>query len=137
MANTLQINLDNDTANFRTQHSALVFAQTHRPKNTQKAYNRVCKEWKSWCERLQYDNGDLVHEAKLVRFLFDEVINRSLRILFKKRKHDETESDANLVLTAQLADDVEPEEKNNIDFKTLKFQSIRGYKIGLINHYFY
>ena len=44
MTNTLQINLDNDTVNFKIQHSALVLAQIHRFKNTQKVYNRVCKE---------------------------------------------------------------------------------------------
>ena len=47
MANDqVQINLDNDTANFRAQHSALALIQIGRPKNTSRAYERVPKEWR-------------------------------------------------------------------------------------------
>ena len=42
----VQRNLDNDTANFRAQHSALALTQISRPKNTNRAYTRVVKEWK-------------------------------------------------------------------------------------------
>lgn len=132
----VQINLQNDTANFRAQHAALSLAQTNRPKNTSRAYGRACLEWTNWCTQNSYNDGDLVYEAKLVRFLSEEVINRPLKI-GKKRKRDELEEvDAEthenlheaLVRPADAAEDAE-------DAPTLKFQSVRGYKTALINLY--
>lgn len=41
----VQINLDNDTANFRAQHSALGLKQIGWPKNTYCAYVGKIKEW--------------------------------------------------------------------------------------------
>ncbi len=42
----VQQNLDNDTANFRAQQSALALTNISRPKNTICAYIRGMKEWK-------------------------------------------------------------------------------------------
>lgn len=134
MATQVQINLDNDTANFRAQQAALALAQTHRPKNTTKAYTRVEKEWRAWCLSRQFDDGDLVHEAKLVRFLTEEVVNRPLKSSPKKRKREEETPtmdtlNEDLFLPEDVDEDAAPQ--------TLKFQSVRGYKTGLMNLYYY
>ena len=130
MADKYQINLDNDTANFRAQQAALGLSQTHRPKNTSRAYDRHDKEWKDWCTRLQYDDGDIVHESKLVRYLSEEVINRPVKPSKRKRKQEEEESPTLIASEATNADE-------GIVVKTLKFQSIRGVKTALINLYRY
>lgn len=41
----IHINLDNDTANFRDQHSALALTQKSRPKIPSRAYTWVAKYW--------------------------------------------------------------------------------------------
>ena len=132
----IQINLDNDTANFGAQQAALALAQTHRPKNTTKAYTRAEKEWRAWCLKRSFDDGDLVYEAKLVRFLTEEVVDRPLKINNspKKRKRGEespvnTQEDGLFISEEIDEDDASPQ--------TLKFQSIRLYKTGIMSLYYY
>ena len=136
MAAQIQINLSNDTANYRAHQAALSLAQTNRPKNTSRAYNRICQEWRDWCCSHQYDDGDLVHEHKLVRFMTEAVIDRPLRKQQKKRKRDQHEDvnelnniDPDLLAAAQLTDDMPDDDFAADNPATLKFQSIRGYKV--------
>ncbi len=42
----VQQNLDNDTANFRAQHSALALTQNSWSKNISPAYTWALKKWK-------------------------------------------------------------------------------------------
>ena len=133
MANRAQINLENDTANYRAHQSALALALTYRPQNTSRAYGRVEKEWTKWCNRCSYDDGDLVHEGKVVRFLSEEVVNRSLQTAGRKRKRGEEKTNAvdnGLAILVENADAVADDDD---DDATLKFQSIRGYRTALIN----
>ncbi|KAG5922477.1 hypothetical protein E4U61_005085, partial [Claviceps capensis] len=66
MADQLERNLNNDTADFRAHQAALDLTQTNRPKNTSRNYDPIAKEWREWCSRHHYEDGDLVHERKLV-----------------------------------------------------------------------
>ena len=136
MTNKLQINLNNDTTNFKAQHATLNLTQIHRPRNITKAYERVWKKWKVWCEKHKYDDDDIVHESKLVRFLQDEIINRSLKNQFKKRKHQQKTSINDFVIVAKLATKNLDVEKM-IDERTFQYQSVRDYKTRLINLYKY
>ncbi len=104
-----------DTTNFRAQQGALALTITNRSKNISKFYDCVYKEWKTWCDRLEYDDDNLVHESKLVRFLIEEMIARSLKSL-KKRKRDEMKIAKNLFLLANIDD-----ENANASSQTLKY----------------
>ncbi|KAG6089519.1 hypothetical protein E4U15_002551 [Claviceps sp. LM218 group G6] len=95
MADQLERNLNNDTADFRAHQAALNLTQTNRPKNTSRNYDSIAKEWRKWCSRYHYEDGDLVHERKLVRFTTEEIINRLLRKQKKKRKRNQKEEDDN------------------------------------------
>lgn len=44
--NQIQINLDNNTANFHAQHAALALTQKSWLKNTTRAYTHIVKDWK-------------------------------------------------------------------------------------------
>ena len=136
MTDRLQINLNNNTINFKVQHAVLNLTQIHRFRNTAKAYERVWKEWKIWCEKHKYDDGDIVHESKLIRFLQNEVINRFLKNSFKKRKHKKEELINDFVIVAKLATKNLNVEKM-IDERTLQYQNVRDYKTELINLYKY
>jgi len=75
-----------------------------------------------------------VHEAKLVRFLAKEIINRSLKSSPKKRKRDENSS----LIEAQKEDlFLSKGVDENASSQTLKYQSVRNYKIELMNLYYY
>jgi len=75
-----------------------------------------------------------VHETKLVQFLAKEVVNRSLKSNLKKRKREknslliETQKE-NLFLLKGVDEDAPSQ--------TLKYQSVRSYKIELMNLYYY
>ncbi|CCE31025.1 uncharacterized protein CPUR_04876 [Claviceps purpurea 20.1] len=140
----LERNLNNDTADFRAHQAALNLTQTNRPKNTSRNYDPIAKEWREWCSRHHYEDGDLVHERKLVRFMTEEVINRPLRKPKKKRKRNQKEEDDNdtidpdLLAAAQLVADIPDEDAAAAEPPaTLKFQTIRGYKTALINLWSY
>ena len=129
----VQINLDNDTANFRAQHSALGLKQISRPKNTHRAYMGKIKEWsvkfpahleinlliqqQEFCSDFRYDDGETVHEAKVVRFFQERVINRAL----KNQK--------------SATSDIDDEADTQGPTKTLDYNSVRLYKTALIDLY--
>ena len=130
MTDKYQINLNNDTVNFRAQQTALRLFQIHRSKIISRAYDRHDKEWKNRCIRFQYDDDDIVHEFKLIRYLFEEVINRLVKSNKRKRKQKKKKSFTLIAFEIMNADE-------GIVIKTLKFQSIRDVKTALINLYRY
>ncbi|KAG5987169.1 hypothetical protein E4U52_007850, partial [Claviceps spartinae] len=48
MADQLERNLNNDTADFRAHQAALNLTQTNRPKNTSRNYDPITKEWQEF-----------------------------------------------------------------------------------------
>ena len=44
MISQIQINLDNDTINYRAHQAALSLTQTHRLKNIFRVYDRICQK---------------------------------------------------------------------------------------------
>ena len=146
MIDRIQINLNNDIANFRAQQSILSLIQTNRLENTKKAYDFHHKKWKEWCLLKQYDDDDIIHEIKLIKFLTKKIITRSLRDRQKKknkkRKRNQNKEksnlndefiDDNIVLIAAIAKKIIDE---NVDFadslQTFSFQIIRKYKTVFI-----
>ena len=68
-----------------------------------------------------------------MRFLSEEVVNRSLQTAGRKRKRGEEKTNAvdnGLAILVENADAVADDDD---DDATLKFQSIRGYRTALIN----
>jgi hypothetical protein len=55
-----------------------------RPPNTRDAYGPRQKEWREWCLRKRFADGELVTEAKMVAFLDQEVVGRVVRTQPKK-----------------------------------------------------
>jgi hypothetical protein len=47
---------------------------------TTRMYDPKIKEWKAWCIKSQFDDGDSVSEGKLVLFLTSEVIPRGNKL---------------------------------------------------------
>ena len=99
----VQTNLNNNTINFRAQQETLALTIINRFKNISKFYNRVYKKWKIWCNRLKYNNDDLVHKSKFVRFLIEKIIVRSLKSS-KKRKQDKINIAKNFFLSTNIDD---------------------------------
>ena len=151
MIDRIQINLNNDIVNFRAQQSILSLIQTNRFENTKKAYDSHHKEWREWCFFKQYDDDDIIHEIKLIKFLTKKIIVRSLRDRQKKKNkkrkknQDKEESDLNdeliddnIVLIAAIAEKVIDENVDSADSsQTLSFQVIRDYKTALITLWIY
>ncbi|KAL2193260.1 hypothetical protein P885DRAFT_81341, partial [Corynascus similis CBS 632.67] len=50
-----------------------------RPKNTVSSYEPKQEEFREFCRRKQYSDGDAVTEDKLLLFLVEEVANRPLK----------------------------------------------------------
>lgn len=141
----IQINLDNDTADFRARTSALALNQLDRPKGTHRAYDAKIKEWKvrklntrhyvadfdllqAFCESHRYDDGMTVHEAKVVRFMQEEVISRPLKT--SRKANADLDSDEEM---EDAADDDAPAPIKS----TLKYNSVRGYKTALVDLWSY
>ncbi len=56
----------------------------YRPKNTAAAYEPKQEEFREFCRRKQYCDGDTVTEDKLLLFLVEEVANRPLKTKSRK-----------------------------------------------------
>ena len=52
---------------------------SNRPKNTAASYDPKQREFRAFCRRKQYQDGDTVTEDKLLLFLVEEVSDRPLR----------------------------------------------------------
>jgi hypothetical protein len=50
-----------------------------RPPNTRDAYEPRQREWRQWCGRKRFADGELVTEGKMVAFLDQEVVGRRVR----------------------------------------------------------
>jgi hypothetical protein len=57
----------------------LAMKRQSRPPNTQDAYGPRQKEWREWCLRKRFADGELVTEGKMVAFLDQEVVGRQVR----------------------------------------------------------
>jgi hypothetical protein len=55
-----------------------------RPPNTRDAYGPRQKEWREWCLRKRFADGEIVTEAKMLAFLDQEVVGRVVRTQPKK-----------------------------------------------------
>lgn len=65
-----------------------------RPPNTRDAYGPRQKQWREWCLRKRFADGELVTEAKMVAFLDQEVVGRVVRTQPKKDAPPEKRSRA-------------------------------------------
>ena len=59
-----------------------------RPKNTALAYEPKQEEFRRFCQRKQYQDGETVTEDKLLLFLVEEVVHRLLRLRSRKAAKD-------------------------------------------------
>ncbi|OAD65334.1 hypothetical protein PHYBLDRAFT_70998 [Phycomyces blakesleeanus NRRL 1555(-)] len=69
----------------------LVLAQNldQRPTNMTKAYLAKQEEWRQWCLKKEFGDGELVNDQKLSFFMMDHVMNRGHRKesrFFSRRK---------------------------------------------------
>jgi len=65
-----------------------------RSPNKRDAYGPRQKEWREWCLRKRFADGELVTEAKMVAFLDQEVVGRVVRTQVKKDASHEERSRA-------------------------------------------
>lgn len=70
--------------------------QDARPRNTSVAYEPKQKEFKDFCARKQYQDGETVTEDKLLLFLVDEVAARPLRAKSHKVAKDTPQTSTRL-----------------------------------------
>ena len=69
-----------NNAELRTNsQNILSMIRASRPKNTASAYEPKQEEFRQFCRRKQYQDGETVTEDKLLLFLVDEVVHRPLR----------------------------------------------------------
>jgi hypothetical protein len=67
-----------------------------RPKNTMSAYEPKQREFRRFCQRKQYQDGETVTEDKLLLFLVEEVVDRPLRLRSRKAAGDTPLSETRL-----------------------------------------
>jgi hypothetical protein len=67
-----------------------------RPKNTTSAYEPKQEEFRRFCQRKQYQDGETVREDKLLLFLVEEVVHRPLRSRSRKAAEDTPLSETRL-----------------------------------------
>jgi len=66
----------------------LTMIKAARPKNTATAYEPKQEEFRRFCRRKQYQDGETVTEDKLLLFLVEDVVNRPLRSRSRKADGD-------------------------------------------------
>lgn len=66
----------------------LTMIKAARPKNTSSAYEPKQEEFRRFCQRKQYQDGETVTEDKLLLFLVEEVVDRPLRSRSRKADGD-------------------------------------------------
>ncbi|OJD18721.1 hypothetical protein AJ78_01258 [Emergomyces pasteurianus Ep9510] len=79
-----QLQIDQQLFSYREQ--APINALENRPKNSNKQYLSKQKEWRNFCTKIGFTDGELVTEPKLVRFLNEEVLHRPSRSSHKSRR---------------------------------------------------
>ncbi|KAK4239207.1 hypothetical protein C8A03DRAFT_14388, partial [Achaetomium macrosporum] len=76
--------------------NVLSLIRAARPKNTTSAYEPKQKEFRQFCQRKQYQDGETVTEEKLLLFLVEEVVDRPLRLRSRKAAKDTPLSETRL-----------------------------------------
>ena len=74
-----EINARNQVELHATTLKYLALRRDSRPASTQDAYGPRQKEWREWCLRKRFADGELVTEGKMVAFLDQEVVGRQVR----------------------------------------------------------
>ena len=74
-----EINARNQVELHETTLKYIAMKRDSRPLNTQDAYGPRQKEWREWCLRKRFADGELVTEGKMVAFLDQEVVGRVVR----------------------------------------------------------
>ncbi|RYP04774.1 hypothetical protein DL764_004243 [Monosporascus ibericus] len=86
--NRLALNARNNAELRANAQKILSMIQDARPRNTLAAYEPKQQEFRSFCERKQYQDADTVTEDKLLLFLVEEVADRPLRAKSRKAGDD-------------------------------------------------
>jgi hypothetical protein len=74
-----EINARNQVELHATTLKYIAMKKDSRPANIHDAYGPRQKEWREWCLRKRFADGELVTEGKLVAFLDQEVVGRVVR----------------------------------------------------------
>ena len=74
-----EINARNQVELHATTLKYLAMKRDSRPPNTQDAYGPRQKEWREWCSRKRFADGELVTEGKMIAFLDQQVVGRQVR----------------------------------------------------------
>ena len=74
-----EINARNQVELHETTLKYIAMKRDSRPLNTRDAYGPRQKEWRAWCLRKRFADGELVTEGKMVAFLDQEVVGRVVR----------------------------------------------------------
>ncbi|OAD71595.1 hypothetical protein PHYBLDRAFT_170258 [Phycomyces blakesleeanus NRRL 1555(-)] len=73
---SLQRMMDNTSAMYSSNQLVLAQNLDQRPTNTTKAYLAKQEEWRQWCLKKEFGDGELVNDQKLSFFMMDHVMNR-------------------------------------------------------------
>jgi hypothetical protein len=92
----VELNARNNDELRSNAQNILAMIQEGRPKNTTAAYKPKQKEFKTFCARKQYHDGDTVTEDKILLFLVEDVANRPLRAKSRKAAKETLQGDTRL-----------------------------------------
>ena len=81
-----EINARNQAMAVQRRGRAIETAQENRPKNTKKTYKKAQKEWVSFCDKYQFEDGDHVNADKLIWFTQEVVLTRRVKAKGRKQK---------------------------------------------------
>ena len=76
----LELNAANNAELRANAQNILSIIHDARPKTTSDAYEPKQEEFREFCTRKRYQDGDTVTEDKLLLFLVEDVANRPLRV---------------------------------------------------------
>ena len=79
-----EVNIANNAELRANAQHILTMIRASRPKNTALVYQPKQEEFKQFCARKGYCDGETVTEEKLLLFLVEEVTNRPLKIKSRK-----------------------------------------------------
>lgn len=79
---------------YKINWRVALIAQEARPKNTNRAYETLQKEWKEFCQQHAFIDREIVTELKLVAFLHKSVINRSIQSSWYRKARTDMNGDS-------------------------------------------
>jgi len=82
-----EINARNQAMAVQRRDRAVETAQENRPENTKKTYKKAQKEWVSFCDKYQFEDGDHVNADKLIWFTLEVVLTRRVKEKGRKQKN--------------------------------------------------